>query len=66
MVGARACGQKSSKSFAEAWQGGAGLGVALVQHFLNRQSGRLTIDSAPGATATFSFHQPTAASPIPP
>jgi two-component system phosphate regulon sensor histidine kinase PhoR len=43
-------------------QGGTGLGLALVKHILNRHRGRLTIDSAPGAGATFTVHLPTAAS----
>ena len=40
-------------------QGGTGLGLALVKHILNRHRGRLTIDSAPGAGATFTIHLPT-------
>ena len=40
-------------------QGGTGLGLALVKHILNRHRGRLTIDSAPGAGATFTVHLPT-------
>jgi two-component system, OmpR family, phosphate regulon sensor histidine kinase PhoR len=40
-------------------QGGTGLGLALVKHILNRHRGRLTIDSAPGAGATFIVHLPT-------
>jgi len=39
-------------------QGGTGLGLALVKHILNRHRGRLTIDSAPGAGATFTIHLP--------
>jgi len=42
-------------------QGGTGLGLALVKHILNRHRGRLTIESAPGAGATFTVHLPTAA-----
>ncbi len=42
-------------------QGGTGLGLALVKHILNRHRGRMTIDSAPGAGATFTVHLPTAA-----
>jgi two-component system phosphate regulon sensor histidine kinase PhoR len=41
-------------------QGGTGLGLALVKHILNRHRGRLTIDSAPGAGASFTVHLPTA------
>ena len=41
-------------------QGGTGLGLALVKHILNRHRGRLTIDSASGAGATFTIHLPTA------
>jgi two-component system, OmpR family, phosphate regulon sensor histidine kinase PhoR len=41
-------------------QGGTGLGLALVKHILNRHHGRLTIESAPGAGATFTIHLPTA------
>jgi two-component system phosphate regulon sensor histidine kinase PhoR len=41
-------------------QGGTGLGLALVKHILNRHRGRLTIDSEPGAGATFTIHLPTA------
>src|SRR5499427_4604843 len=44
-------------------QGGTGLGLALVNHILNRHRGRLTIDSAPGAGATFTVHLPTAIVP---
>jgi two-component system, OmpR family, phosphate regulon sensor histidine kinase PhoR len=40
-------------------QGGTGLGLALVKHILNRHRGRLTIESAPGAGATFTVHLPT-------
>jgi two-component system, OmpR family, phosphate regulon sensor histidine kinase PhoR len=39
-------------------QGGTGLGLALVKHILNRHRGRLTIESAPGAGATFTVHLP--------
>ena len=42
-------------------QGGTGLGLALVKHILNRHRGRLTVESAPGAGATFTVHLPTAA-----
>jgi two-component system, OmpR family, phosphate regulon sensor histidine kinase PhoR len=41
-------------------QGGTGLGLALVKHILNRHRGRLTIESALGAGATFTIHLPTA------
>ncbi|BCM81833.1 ATP-binding protein [Methylobacterium indicum] len=34
-------------------QGGTGLGLAIVKHILNRHRGRLVIESAPGAGATF-------------
>jgi two-component system, OmpR family, phosphate regulon sensor histidine kinase PhoR len=40
-------------------QGGTGLGLALVKHILNRHRGRLTIESSPGAGATFTVHLPT-------
>jgi two-component system, OmpR family, phosphate regulon sensor histidine kinase PhoR len=43
-------------------QGGTGLGLALVKHILNRHRGRLTIDSEPGAGATFTIHLPAATS----
>ena len=39
-------------------QGGTGLGLALVKHVLNRHGGRLTIESTPGAGATFTMHIP--------
>jgi two-component system, OmpR family, phosphate regulon sensor histidine kinase PhoR len=39
-------------------QGGTGLGLALVKHILNRHRGRLSIESAPGAGATFTVHLP--------
>jgi two-component system phosphate regulon sensor histidine kinase PhoR len=42
-------------------QGGTGLGLALVKHILNRHRGRMTIESTPGAGATFIVHLPTAA-----
>ncbi len=45
-------------------QGGTGLGLALVKHILNRHRGRLTIDSTPGAGATFTIHLPTAIAPL--
>jgi len=47
-------------------QGGTGLGLALVKHVLNRHGGRLTIESTPGAGATFTMHLPprTEDSPI--
>ena len=41
-------------------QGGTGLGLALVKHILNRHRGRLSIESATGAGATFVVHLPTA------
>ena len=41
-------------------QGGTGLGLALVKHILNRHRGRLSIESAPGAGATFTIHLPIA------
>ena len=40
-------------------QGGTGLGLALVKHILNRHHGRLSIESLPGAGATFTVHLPT-------
>jgi two-component system, OmpR family, phosphate regulon sensor histidine kinase PhoR len=39
-------------------QGGTGLGLALVKHILNRHRGRLAIESAPGAGASFIVHLP--------
>jgi two-component system phosphate regulon sensor histidine kinase PhoR len=39
-------------------QGGTGLGLALVKHVLNRHHGKLTIESTPGAGATFIMHIP--------
>jgi two-component system phosphate regulon sensor histidine kinase PhoR len=45
-------------------QGGTGLGLALVKHILNRHRGRLTIESAPGAGASFTIHLPTAATAL--
>jgi two-component system phosphate regulon sensor histidine kinase PhoR len=42
-------------------QGGTGLGLALVKHILNRHRGRLSIESVPGAGATFTVYLPTAA-----
>ncbi len=41
-------------------QGGTGLGLALVKHILNRHRGRLSIESALGAGATFTVHLPIA------
>jgi len=41
-------------------QGGTGLGLALVKHILNRHRGRLSIESTPGAGATFTVHLPSA------
>jgi len=41
-------------------QGGTGLGLALVKHILNRHRGRLSIESTPGAGATFTVYLPTA------
>jgi two-component system phosphate regulon sensor histidine kinase PhoR len=38
--------------------GGTGLGLALVKHVLNRHGGRLSIESTPGAGATFTMHVP--------
>jgi two-component system, OmpR family, phosphate regulon sensor histidine kinase PhoR len=40
-------------------QGGTGLGLALVKHILNRHRGRLSIESVPGAGATFTVYLPT-------
>src|SRR5262252_4629915 len=42
-------------------QGGTGLGLALVNHILNRHRGRLTIESVLGQGATFTAHLPLAA-----
>jgi two-component system, OmpR family, phosphate regulon sensor histidine kinase PhoR len=39
-------------------QGGTGLGLALVKHVLNRHGGKLTIESTPGAGASFIMHVP--------
>ncbi len=39
-------------------QGGTGLGLALVKHILNRHRGRLSIESTPGAGASFTIHLP--------
>ncbi len=44
-------------------QGGTGLGLALVKHILNRHRGRLSIESVPGAGATFTVHLPAPAAP---
>jgi len=44
-------------------QGGTGLGLALVKHILNRHRGRLSIESTPGAGATFTVYLPTANTP---
>jgi two-component system phosphate regulon sensor histidine kinase PhoR len=44
-------------------QGGTGLGLALVKHILNRHRGRLSIESTPGAGATFAIYLPAAAVP---
>jgi two-component system phosphate regulon sensor histidine kinase PhoR len=41
-------------------QGGTGLGLALVKHILNRHRGRLSIESTPGAGATFTVQLPAA------
>jgi two-component system phosphate regulon sensor histidine kinase PhoR len=42
-------------------QGGTGLGLALVKHILARHRARpLSIESTPGAGATFTVHMPTA------
>jgi len=41
-------------------QGGTGLGLALVKHILARHRGRLSIESTPGAGATFIVHLPVA------
>jgi two-component system phosphate regulon sensor histidine kinase PhoR len=43
-------------------QGGTGLGLALVKHILARHRGRLSIESTPGAGATFIVHLPVAES----
>jgi two-component system, OmpR family, phosphate regulon sensor histidine kinase PhoR len=42
-------------------QGGTGLGLALVKHILNRHHGRLSIESMPGAGATFTVFLPLVA-----
>ena len=39
-------------------QGGTGLGLALVKHVLNRHGGKLSVESTPGAGATFTMHVP--------
>jgi two-component system phosphate regulon sensor histidine kinase PhoR len=43
-------------------QGGTGLGLALVKHVLQRHRGRLSIDSALGAGATFTIRLPAVTS----
>ena len=43
-------------------QGGTGLGLALVKHVLNRHGGKLSIESTPGAGATFTMHLPLSTS----
>jgi two-component system phosphate regulon sensor histidine kinase PhoR len=45
-------------------QGGTGLGLALVKHILNRHRGRLAIESAPGAGASFIVRLPLSKSQI--
>jgi len=45
-------------------QGGTGLGLALVKHILNRHRGRLSIESTPGAGATFTVHLPATRSDV--
>jgi len=40
--------------------GGTGLGLALVKHVLNRHGGRVTVESTPGAGASFTMHIPLA------
>jgi len=47
-------------------QGGTGLGLALVKHILNRHHGRLSIESTPGAGATFTVYLPAVLSVAPP
>jgi two-component system phosphate regulon sensor histidine kinase PhoR len=42
-------------------QGGTGLGLALVKHIMNRHGGKLTVESTPGAGATFRLHLPLSA-----
>ena len=44
-------------------QGGTGLGLALVKHILARHRGRLTIESTPGAGASFIVHLPAVSPP---
>ena len=39
-------------------QGCTGLGLALVKHVLNRHGGKLSVESTPGAGATFTMHVP--------
>ncbi len=39
-------------------QGGAGLGLAIAKHIINRHRGRLEISSEPGRGSTFSVHLP--------
>jgi len=41
-------------------EGGTGLGLALVKHTVNRHRGRLSIQSTPGAGATFTISLPCA------
>ena len=38
--------------------GGTGLGLAIVKHIVNRHRGRLSIESSPGETTTFTVYLP--------
>jgi two-component system sensor histidine kinase BaeS len=40
--------------------GGAGLGLAIVQHMVHAQGGEVSVESRPGAGAAFSFTLPLA------